>query len=139
MLIACPHCTTLNRVPPERTGEDPTCGQCGRALLDGHPVALDDARFDKIIARTELPVLLDVWAEWCGPCRMMAPQFEAAAAQLKGQVLFAKLDSDANPQTSVKLRIRSIPTLLLFRGGEEARRMSGAISAAQIVQFAQAA
>lgn len=139
MLIACPHCTTVNRVPDERTGQDPSCGQCGGALLGGEPVALDDARFAAVVGKGEMPVLVDIWAPWCGPCRTMAPQFAQAAAQLKGEVLFAKLDSDANPQTSTRLGVRSIPTLVLFHQGREIRRMSGAIGAAQIVAFARGA
>lgn len=135
MLIACPHCLSVNRVPDERLGDDPTCGRCGHELLGAHPVELTDASFASVTGRTELPVLIDIWAAWCGPCRMMAPQFAQAAAAMKGRVLFAKLDSDANPVTSSQLGIRSIPTLLLYRGGREVARQSGALSAAQIQQW----
>ena len=136
MHIACPHCGTVNRVPAERTADNPDCGRCGRPLLPGEPVAVDDEQLAALVGKTELPVLLDVWAPWCGPCRMMAPQFEAAAERLKGKVVFAKLDSDAHPESSARLGIRSIPTLILFEGGREVRRQSGALGAAQIVQFA---
>ncbi|WP_119153283.1 thioredoxin TrxC [Caldimonas tepidiphila] len=136
MLIACPHCQTLNRVPDERLAEDPNCGHCKAALLPGAPVELGDADFAAVAGRTELPVLVDFWAPWCGPCRAMAPQFETAARELKGRVLFAKVNSDDNPKTSVRFRIRSIPTLLLLHRGEEVRRVSGAMPARELVRWA---
>jgi len=135
MLISCPHCQATNRVPAERLGDDPTCGRCGRALLDGHPVELTDASFAAVTGKTELPVVVDIWAPWCGPCRMMAPQFEQAAALLKGRALLAKLNSDEHPQASASLGVRSIPTMVVFRGGREVARVSGAMSAQQIVQW----
>ena len=133
MHIACTHCGATNRVPDERPTEDPVCGRCGRALLDGTPVELTDANFEAVTSRTELPVVVDFWASWCGPCRMMAPQFERAARELKGRVLFAKVDSDANPQTSARFAIRSIPTMVRLDRGRETKRMSGALQAPQIV------
>ena len=135
MLIVCPHCLKMNRVPPERATEDPTCGHCRQALLDARPVTLDDASFERVTAKTELPIVVDFWASWCGPCLMMAPQYEQAASRLKGRALFAKVDSDASPQTSSRFAVRSIPTLLLMRGGQEVKRQAGAIQAAQIVAW----
>jgi len=135
MLIVCPHCLTTNRVPDARLQDAPTCGSCKKELLGAAPVTLDDASFDKVIAKTELPVVVDFWAEWCGPCHAMAPQFAQAAAQLKGKALFAKVDSDASPRTSARFAIRSIPTLLLMKGGREAKRQSGATQASQIVAW----
>jgi len=135
MIIVCPHCLTTNRVPGERAGESPTCGHCKQELLGAAPVALDDASFDKVVAKTELPIVVDFWADWCGPCHAMAPQFAQAAAQFKGKALFAKVDSDASPRTSARFGIRSIPTLLLMKGGQEAKRQAGAIQASQIVAW----
>jgi thioredoxin 2 len=137
MHIACPHCAAVNRVPDDRLGDDPVCGKCGTALLPGEPVTLTDANFDAVVGRTELPVVVDFWAAWCGPCRMMAPQFAQAARELKGRVLFAKVDSDASPRVSQRLGIRSIPTMVKLSGGREDKRLSGALQAGQIVAWAR--
>jgi thioredoxin 2 len=138
MLVVCPQCNAANRVPPERAGEDPVCGKCGAELLAGAPVVLDEHRFERFVARSELPVVVDFWASWCGPCRAMAPQFEQAARQLKGRAVFAKVDSDANPGLSSRFSIRSIPTMVMFRDGAEVKRQSGALQAPQIVAWAGA-
>ena len=136
MLIVCPHCASINRVPPERLQQDPQCGSCHQALLTDHPVELADSSFERFVSKSELPVIVDFWAPWCGPCRMMAPQFEHAASLLKGRAVLAKVNSDDNPQASVRNRIRSIPTLLLFQAGHEAKRQSGAMSAQDLVRWA---
>ncbi len=132
--LVCPDCGAKNRLPQARLGDSPVCGKCGGALMRAAPVALGDDAFARFIEGTGLPVLVDFWAAWCGPCKMMAPQFEAAARQMPG-VRFVKVDTDAAPQTSARFRIRSIPTLALFRHGVEVARTSGAMSAADIQRW----
>jgi thioredoxin 2 len=135
MLVVCPHCATLNRVPDDRLHDAPVCGQCGQEVLPPAPVSLTDASFERFIAKSELPVVVDFWAEWCGPCKMMAPQFAQAAKLLQGRAVLAKVDTDANPQISVRSRIRSIPTLALYRGGQEVKRQSGVMPAQELVRW----
>lgn len=136
MHLACPHCLSTNRVPEERLGDEPVCGRCGKALLTDRPIELTDENFDAFVARTELPVVVDFWAAWCGPCRIMAPQFEAAARELKGRAVLVKVDSDASPRTAGRFAIRSIPTLIKLEGGREVKRQAGAVQSAQIVAWA---
>ena len=136
MHVACRDCGAVNRIRAARLGDDPVCGRCGQALLDGQPVELSDANFDQVVERSDLPVVVDFWAPWCGPCRQMAPQFEQAAGTLKGRALLVKVNSDDNPRTASRFGIRSIPTLVKLQHGREVARVAGARPAGQIVQFA---
>ena len=133
--VPCPHCGALNRVPAERLGESPTCGRCKQPMFEGKPVELDTARFDAVATRGDLPVLVDFWATWCGPCRGFASVFADAARQWEPRVRFAKVDTDAQPALAQRYGIRSIPTLMLFRGGREIARQAGALPPASLRQF----
>ena len=134
--LRCRHCGATNRVPAERIDESPVCGRCAAELLDGQPLELGDADFDTVAGATRLPVLVDFWAPWCGPCRSMAPAFEQAARHLAGRALLVKVNSDDNPELSRRFGIRSIPTLVRLQGGRETARQSGAVPAAAIVGLA---
>ncbi|MDE2461934.1 MAG: thioredoxin TrxC [Gammaproteobacteria bacterium] len=135
--IVCPHCAAVNRVPAERLGAAPNCGSCHQPLFAGHPAEVNQAAFDKHVASNGIPVLVDFWAPWCGPCQMMAPHFVEAAAQLEPQLRLLKVDTDAEQALGARFGIRSIPTLMLFKNGREVARQSGAMNSAGIVQWAR--
>jgi thioredoxin 2 len=137
--VVCQHCDGIVGVPAERLGDGPRCPRCHKALFEGHPVALTSGNFDQHVARSDLPVVVDFWAPWCGPCRMMAPAFEEAASRMEPTARFAKLNTDEAQDVAGRYGIRSIPTLIVFKDGREVARQSGAMSGEQLVRWVSSA
>ena len=133
--INCPHCQANNRLPSERLEDAPRCGRCKMALFEAKPLVLNRDNVSATLKGNHIPVLVDCWAPWCGPCQSFAPVFTAAAARLEPQVRLAKLDTEAVPEIAQQWGIRSIPTLILFREGAELQRMSGALALPQLMQW----
>lgn len=136
-MLPCAACGAMNRVPAARLAEHPACGRCKAPLLAGEPILLDAHSFAGVVQRGDMPVLVDFFASWCGPCRTMAPAFDAAAAELADEVRFAKIDIDAAPDIARRFGIQSVPTLVRFEGGRETARMAGALPGQQIRALAR--
>ena len=132
LTLRCPSCSKWNRIRADRAADGPKCGSCGTALALDHPVKLDDATFDRVVAETEVPILVDFYADWCGPCKMMAPAVETLARESVGRALVAKLDTDAAQRTASRFQIRGIPTSIVFKNGREVKRQTGAVPLATL-------
>lgn len=135
--LSCPSCAKTNQLPANKLEQKPKCGSCHNKLFQGIPIELNSSNFSKVIANTEIPVVVDFWAEWCGPCKIMRPIFEQVASQLEPNVRFAKLNTEAAPAIASQFGIRSIPTLIIFNSGKEIARQSGALDAGNLKQFIQ--
>ena len=135
--IVCPHCSGVNRIPSDRLSDQPICGKCKQHLFAGNPLDLQDSNFDRHISRNDIPVLIDFWAPWCGPCKVMGPAFAQAASELEPKIRLGKVNTEAEPNIAMRMKISSIPTMILFRGGKELQRQSGAMTAAGINNWLQ--
>ena len=134
-IIVCSHCQSPNRIPGIRLGDNPRCGKCKQPLFTGRPISLTDQTFDRHLTRSDLPMVVDFWAEWCAPCKMMAPFFEQAAAELEPQVRLAKVNTEENRGLGQRYQISSIPTTAVFKGGREVARQPGAMNLQQLLQW----
>jgi len=135
MIIECPHCGGLNRVTNDKLTAQPTCGKCKQPLFTGHPIEMNSAQFNRALTKTELPMVVDFWAPWCGPCKMFGPTFAQAAKELEPYVRLVKINTEAEQQVAMQHNIRSIPTLAIFKNGQEVKRVSGAMNLPQFIEW----
>ena len=135
MIISCPHCGALNRVPDDKLNSNPTCGKCKQPLFTGQSVEMTGDQFIKALQKTDQPLVVDFWAPWCGPCKMFAPTFAQAAAQIEPRARFVKINTETEQQVAAQFGIRSISTLAIFKNGQEVNRISGALSLPQFTQW----
>lgn len=137
MIIACPHCGGLNRISDEKLNQNPTCGKCQSALFSGKPIEMNSEQFNRVMEKTDLPMIVDFWATWCGPCQSFAPTFSAAAKQLEPYARLVKVNTETEQAIAAKYNIRSIPTLAIFKNGQEVTRMSGAMNLNQFIEWSK--
>lgn len=135
MRVVCPHCLSVNNVPVKESYKKANCGKCKKSLLDTKPISLNSSNFDTVIANSDIPVIVDFWAPWCGPCKMMAPNFEKAATHFPLKTLFVKVNTEDEQQLGARFGIRSIPTLIIFKGGKEVHRLSGALDEQSLISL----
>ena len=135
--VVCPHCQTVNRIPADRLDQQPKCGRCKEQLFIGQPIDLSDAEFDKHLRRDDIPIVVDFWAPWCGPCKVMGPHFKAVTAQMEPMARFAKLNTEQAQRTAAQYGIRSIPTVAIFKNGREIARQAGAMDSRALSSWIQ--
>jgi len=135
MQLVCPHCAALNRIPDSKSARDANCGKCHRPLFIAQALAVSQAMFDRMLTKSELPLVVDFWADWCGPCKMMAPAFQQAAQQIEPRARLLKVNTEAEQALAARYQIRSIPTLMVFSAGKETARVSGALDQSSLLAW----